>query len=493
MNIATIDLGTTNIKISIVSIDEKELSIQILDSISRKLSAYTPAPKVHEHNPHEIRKSVSELLQHLSHKHRIDAVVLSTYLFATVIVDRTLKPLTNIVTWLDERACRYVKLIEDRASELYQRTGCPPIHIYTLSKILWLKHEKPELLHNNLILDSKSLLTGWLLGYPVTDLSTASGTYQMLNIAKLNWDPLALEIAGIDENQLPELREAYFTDTINGEVSREIGLEPRTPLILGLFDGGSMVYGLSRGRRDTAVVNLGTSAMLRTVIDRPVIDASPNMVFQTYYMMDKLWLSGGAINNAGIVVEYLLKLLNLDFSVLRDVLGLDPPDPGQTPITIPLLYPERLPRLPQGTRLSIYRITSSTTYEHILWGVVDGILMLLKLIDESLHINGVGYREMMVGGGLSQYMGILKAMSSLFNKRLGVVRGVEASHLGQILLSLRVLGGSELERSFITVIESSIEYFEPSRTLYDLYSKKFTEFKNILTLHMQLYTDLQLQ
>ncbi|MEM0501872.1 MAG: hypothetical protein QXU24_06935, partial [Ignisphaera sp.] len=70
MNIATIDLGTTNIKISIVSIDEKELSIQILDSISRKLSAYTPAPKVHEHNPHEIRKSVSELLQHLSHKHR---------------------------------------------------------------------------------------------------------------------------------------------------------------------------------------------------------------------------------------------------------------------------------------------------------------------------------------------------------------------------------------------------------------------------------------
>lgn len=484
MNIATIDLGTTNVKISIVGIDEKELSIQVLDSISRKLSAYTPVPKVHEHSPHEIRKCILELLQHLSHKHRIDAVVLSTYLFATVIVDKTLKPLTNIVTWLDERAYRYVKLIENRASELYQRTGCPPIHIYTLPKILWLNHEKPELLHNTLILDSKSLLTSWLLGYPVTDLSTASGTYQMLNIAKLSWDPLALEIAGIGEDQLPELQEAYFTDVISGEALHEIGLEPRTPLILGLFDGGSMVYGLSRGRRDTAVVNLGTSAMLRTVIDKPMVDASQNMAFQTYYMVDRLWLSGGAINNAGVVIEYILKLLNLDFSILQSVLGSDPPDPGETPIAIPLLYPERLPKLPQGARFSIYRITPSTSYKHILWGVADGILMLLKIIDESLRMNGIDYREMMVGGGLSQYMGILKAMASLFNKRLGVVRGIEASHLGQILISLRVLGGNELERSFITVIESGVEYFEPSTTLYDLYSKKFTEFKNILTLHI---------
>ncbi len=482
MNIAAIDLGTTNIKISIVDIDEKNCEVKILESINRRLTAYTPVPNAYEHSPLEIKGHFTEMLQHLSHRYNIDVLVLSTYLFATVIVDRMLNPLTNIITWIDERANRYVELIRDKAYELYRRTGCPPIHIYTLPKILWLKHERIDLLYNTLILDAKSLLTSWLLGYPVTDLSTASGTYQMLNIATLNWDSLALEIAGIDESQLPELKEAYFIDIISERVSRELGLKPKTPLVLGLFDGGSMVYGLSRGRSDVAAINLGTSAMLRTIVNRPVLDSSPNMVFQTYYLMDGLWLSGGAINNAGIVVEHLLKLLNLDFDILSKIFGIDPPDPNQTPLIIPLLYPERLPNLPQSIRLTIYRITPTTSYEHILWGSIEGTLMLLKLISESLHVNGVDYREIVVGGGLSQYTGIVKAIASLFNRMVGVVRGIDTSHLGHILLALRVLSSNRVRNTFVSLVDRSIEYLEPLTTHYIHYLKKFTEFKNILNI-----------
>lgn len=483
MNVAAIDLGTTNTKVSIISVDEREARVQLLDSASRRLAAQTPEPKAYEHSPLEIRLCISEMLHHLSRRHRVDAIVLSTYLFATVMVDRSLKPLTNVITWVDERANSYVQLIAGRASELYRRTGCPPIHIYTLPKILWLRHEKPELLRNALVLDGKSLLTSWLLGYPVTDLSTASGTYQLLNISKLAWDSLALEIAAIDESQLPELREAHFLDTISSSAAREIGLEPKTPLILGLFDGGSMVYGLSRGRKDVAVVNLGTSAMLRTVVDRPAVDSSPNMMFQTYYLVDRLWLSGGAISNAGIVVEYILRLLNLDFSALQKIFNSDPLDPGRTPLVVPLLYPERLPSLPQSSRLTIQGVTPEMTRESILWGVVEGVLMLLKLIDESLHANGVDYLEIMVGGGLSQYRGVLKTLASLFNRRLGVVKGVEASHIGQALLALRVLSGGGTEHLLASMIDRSAEHLEPDKALHDLYSRKFAEFKSALTLY----------
>ncbi|MEM0001456.1 MAG: FGGY family carbohydrate kinase [Desulfurococcaceae archaeon] len=151
----------------------------------------------------------------MSRKYIIDAVITSTYLFATVIVNRKLEPLTNIITWIDERSDKYVNLVKNNAFEIYRRTGCPPLHIYTLPKILWLKHENPSLINGNLILDAKALLSTWFLNYPITDLSTASGTYQMLNISSLKWDSSILEIAGISEDQLPELNEAYYIDYIS--------------------------------------------------------------------------------------------------------------------------------------------------------------------------------------------------------------------------------------------------------------------------------------
>lgn len=482
MNIATLDLGTTNAKASVVSVDEDSGSVEILNTVSRRLTPHTPEPEAYEHNPLEVKQCITEMLQHLSHKHRVDALVLSTYLFATTIVDRGLKPLTNIVTWVDERAKRYVELLRGRALELYRRTGCPPTHVYSLPKILWLRHEKPELLHNTMILDGKSLLTSWLLGYPVTDLSTASGTYQLLNIVQLTWDSLALEIAGVDENQLPELREAYFTDAITSSAAREIGFEPNTPLVLGLFDGGSMVYGLSRGRRGVAVVNLGTSAMLRTVASEPVVDSSPNMLLQTYYMMDRQWLCGGAINNAGAVVEYTLKLLGMDFTDLQRILSSEPPNPSRTPLTIPLLYLERLPGLPQHVRFTVQGLTPETTREHIIWGVVEGVLMLLKLIDESLQSSGVGYSEIMVGGGLSQYSGVLKALSSLFSRRVGIVRGIEAPHIGQALLALKVFSIRGID-CLLALVDRGVEYFRPSEDLHNLYSRKYSRFKDTLNLY----------
>jgi len=482
LNIVTIDLGTTNLKISLVNLNEKDYSVSILESINRRLTTYTPTSGSYEHSPTEIKRIITESLQHFSHRYKVDVIIPATYLFAMILMDRELRPKTNILTWLDTRAINYIGFITDKALELYRRTGCPPLHIYTLPKLVWLKHEMPEILRNSLILDAKSLISSWFLGYPITDLSTASGTYQMLNIAMLTWDSLALEIADIDENQLPELREAYYSDTISENIAREFGLEPGTLFILGLYDGASMIYGLSRGRKDVAVVNLGTSAMLRTVIDKPIVDSSPDMRFQTYYMMDRLWLSGGAINNCGIVLEFLLKLLNIELDRLSQILNTEPPNPSQTPLVIPLLHPERLPGLPRDIGFTILKILPNTSQNSLIWGTIEGILMLLKLLDESLHENGIDYTEIAIGGRLSQYIGIRIMTSSIFNKRQGFMKGVEASHLGNILLSIKVIESNKAVDRFIQQYNNAIDYIEPYNILSEKYAEKFLKFKNMLML-----------
>ena len=481
MNVLAIDLGTTNLKASLLKIDEKDSNIIAVESITKKINPIIPSPRAHEHDPRVIKQELLEIIKHISRKYVVDALITSTYLFATIILNKKFEPLTNIITWVDERSYKYVSLIKDKALEIYHRTGCPPLHIYTLPKILWFSHDNPSLIKGNFILDAKSLLTTWFLGYPITDLSTASGTYQMLNISSLKWDQLTLEIAGISQDQLPEIREAYYLDYINEKTALEFGLQPKTPLILGLYDSGSMIYGLSMGRKDVGVVNLGTSGMLRVVVNKPIIDYSHYMRFQTYYLADGLWLSGGGINNAGAVLEFLLRLLNLDFKVLDEVLNQDPPYPQKTPLVIPLLYRERLFMLPSNIGFLTCKLSPDMAINHLIWGTVEGILVLIKLIEEALVENSINFNTIMLGGGLAKYRGVVKSLATTLNRKVGVLKGLEASHLGCVLLALNVLEGKRKVNEVVYRVQERVSYVDPEIDLVDHYSAKYSEFKRLLS------------
>ncbi|MEM4717809.1 MAG: FGGY family carbohydrate kinase [Desulfurococcaceae archaeon] len=143
MDILAVDLGTTNLKVSLINIDEKDNNISVIESITKKINPLVPVQRAHEHDPNEIRRELFKAIRHISRIHNIDAVVTSTCLFATIVINRKFEPLTNIITWIDERSNKYLGLLGDRALEIYYKTGCPPLHIYTLPKVLWLKHECP--------------------------------------------------------------------------------------------------------------------------------------------------------------------------------------------------------------------------------------------------------------------------------------------------------------------------------------------------------------
>jgi len=82
LNIVTIDLGTTNLKISLVNLNEKNYSISILESINRRLTTYMPTSGSYEHSRTEIKGIITESLQHFSYRYKVDDVIPATHLFA---------------------------------------------------------------------------------------------------------------------------------------------------------------------------------------------------------------------------------------------------------------------------------------------------------------------------------------------------------------------------------------------------------------------------
>ena len=481
MRVLSVDVGTSFIKAALVEVDGE---LRVLGYTNVPVETRSPEPLAYEHDPHEVVGSVVKLLKHYS-SFDPDVVSLSTYLFGFVAVDEELKPLTGVLTWQDERATVALQQLKPYVQELYWRTGCPPLHIYTLPKLLWLKERRRDLFERaRAFLDAKSFLLSALAGELVTDFSTASGTYQMLNIHSLRWDDLALEVAGVDESYLPRLAEGDATATLRRRVASETGLEG-VQLVLGVYDGGSMVFGLTGGRRDVAVVNLGTSAMIRTTSSSPVVDPSPLMRFQTYYLLRGVWLSGGAINNGAVAVDYVLRLLygSADGSTYEEVFSEVSKRVATEPqvISVPLIFPERLPFISTSKRMAIAGLGQEVDRVDVVRGVVEGVLMLLALIAEAMGECGIRYGEVRVGGKLSQYYFVRYVLSNLLRARVLYPRVPDAVHVGNSMLALKALGASGREvQQILDSLPYLAEVVEPSPEAIEVYGRLLKQFLDLV-------------
>ena len=263
-----------------------------------------------------------------------------------------------------------------------------------MPKILWFKKCRRELFEKTrYFLDAKSFIMHTFSGEMVSDFSTTSGTYQLLNIHNLKWDDLALEIAGVGEEQLPSVVEGTYVATLKESIAKELSLDSRTPVITGLYDGASMIYGLTLEKENLGVVNVGTSAMLRAVTNTPVIDSPSQMRFQTYYFINRKWISGGGISNAGIVLDYLRNLFNMKlgrtelYTWLFSEIGRKMENKGL--LFIPMIYAKRLPLLQTTIGGSILGITQEIDCIDVFKAAIEGTLFLLKRISDGLIENGL--------------------------------------------------------------------------------------------------------
>ncbi|OYT55634.1 MAG: carbohydrate kinase [Desulfurococcales archaeon ex4484_217_2] len=486
MNILSIDLGTTNIKVALTKVDGN--GIRIVKSMNINVPAEKPEFRAYEHNPYIIKKLIFNSIRHFSKHENIDALVFTVYLFGLIGLNAELKPVTNIITWLDERPMVAAKHLKPYERELYVRTGCPVLHIYGLPKILWLRKYRKAIFNRiKYFLDAKSFLMLMFTGDLISDYSTVSGTYQLLNIHELKWDSYALSIAELDENMLPEIAEGLYNTEVIRNVQEKLGLPEKTPVVIGLYDSASMIYGLTLGKSGVGVINIGTSAMLRTVVDKPIIDDPKMMRFQTYYLMEKRWLSGGGINNAGVVLEYLREQLfpkeskDIFYKELLRNIEIDQGIRNKM-LFIPLLYVERLPLIQSNIGGCIIGLSEKRNRIDIIRAAIEGIIFLLKIIDDGIRDNGIVCDEVVIGGKISQYSFVQKALANILGRKVIYCGVPDASHIGNALIALRSLracGKKEIENYYESLM-SKCESIFPTRNLQKHYNELYEYFKEIL-------------
>jgi len=436
----SIDAGTTNLKAGVV--DPRG---RIIATAERRMRLIRDAQGRAEHDPEELWRAAAEAGRTAvrGRAGRVEAVVLSSYQMGLVALDARMRPLTGMATILDARprAAFGSLLRRPGMRALYRRTGTPPFALSPLARLHWLRTAHYPLFHRAAwFLGSKDWLLWRMTGILAAEMSVASAT-GLLDFRAAKWDEMALDLAGVDGRRLPPVVSGdRVIGRLNARAARELGLARGVPVVPGLYDGGTLAVGLGALEPGIAAVNLGTSAMMRTGVRRPVVDASGAMRLSTIPLVPGLWLTGAGVNNAGNAIEWFMETFGvrgyaqLDRLVRRAGAGED------APVAFPFLTAERDPRLAALDGAAFTGLRPHHRLPEMALALLEGIACSLRLIRDALRENGVPVREIRAGGGGTNLPSWMEIIAGVLGSPVRGTCSGGAVLAGSAALALAALG-----------------------------------------------------
>ncbi len=244
-----VDIGTTSTKSVAYRLDPQAgPQPGAVHSVGYPLDE--PHPGFAEQDPEAILAAVIETVRSVAARaDEVVALSFSTAMHSLIGLDPDGEPLTPSITWADSRASAQAERI--RASSiglaLHRRTGTPIHPMSPLTKLVWFREQEPRLFGRVAHwVGIKDYVIRKLCDALVTDHSVASGS-GLMNIHTVQWDPEALQVAGVDALQLPEL--APTTTRLPPLVDpAALGVPADTAVILGAGDGPLANLGLGAVR-----------------------------------------------------------------------------------------------------------------------------------------------------------------------------------------------------------------------------------------------------
>ncbi len=450
-----VDIGTTSAKSVLFA---KGGTVVSSDHIEYPL--YSPTPETAEQNPEEIFRAVVQTVKNSMQASSVQpkdvlCVSFSSAMHSVIAVDQEGKPLTECITWADNRSSDWAEKIkmEMNGHEIYLRTGTPIHPMSPLAKLVWLRHDYSELFSQSCkFISIKEYIFYKLFKKYVVDYSIASST-GLFNIYSLTWDEEALAVAGVTPEQLSEpVPTTYSLTGMDETFAKEMNLLPSTPFVVGAGDGVLSNLGVSAIDPGVVAVTIGTSGAIRAVTDHPITD--PKGRIFCYALTENHWVIGGAVNNGGMIFRWVRDQLGDSEVAAAKRLGKDPYEvlteiadrvtPGSDGLLFhPYLAGERAPLWNSNARGSFFGLGMHHHKEHLIRAVLEGVIYNLYTVLLALSELMGEPRKIHATGGFARSALWRQMMADIFNHEVIIPESFESSCLGAAILGLYSLGEVE--------------------------------------------------
>jgi xylulokinase len=487
------DLGTSGDKATLFTTDG-----EMIQSETASYKTLYPQDNWAEQNPEDWWVAICEATRALIKNidpGSIEAVSFSGQMMGCLCVDQKGNPLRNSIIYCDSRGVQeaetLLKTIEPE--DFYQIVGHRISAVYSLEKLLWVKHNQPEIYKNTYkMLNAKDYIVYKLTGEFVTDQSDASGT-NAYDLEKGDWSDRILEMAEIERNKLPEIHPSIdVVGTITKEAEKETGLKFGTPVVIGAGDGSACVVGVGCIKPGSAYTYLGSSAWMGTTTTQPLLDEKMRTMTWAH-AIPGLYHATGSMQTAGTCFQWLkdeickwetekaegstkgpFDLINAE--ITQSV-------PGSNGIIfLPYLMGERSPHWNPNAKGAFIGIKLTSKRADILRSVLEGVTFNLKLIldifKSKISVDQMG----LVGGGARSEVWT-QIMADIYELELSIPNYLEeATSIGAAIIGGVGVGAlkgfSDVER-FIRVVRS-VPPIQGNQDAYQKAAKRFVDTYNTL-------------
>lgn len=434
------DLGTTNLKLALVSDDH-----QVIEAVEAKNMIQQDSSGKHESDPDATVQDLFKLLKTMTVKYPdVTHLVFSTQMHALLATDEAFNVMMPTMTWADLRAKEMANILhqEGDANQFFQISGTPIHPMNPFVKLLYLKNARPDLFDNSNVrfMDIKAYIIQRLTGKFVVDYATGS-SMGLMDIKNWTWSEELLNHAQVSENQLPKLLESKASIPVQTGILDALGLPEDFTIILGSTDGAlanlsTVVYEGQNEQQAISpfVFSFGTSAAVRYLTELPLIN--PTGALFTYIVDDTPhYIVGGPLNNAGNVLDWLyqefgFKDAGMSFEKMLDDLYHHPFSQAG-PFFMPFLNGERAPYWNAFLKAEFKEVSGSTKRMDLAKAVFEGVFFEARqVIDLVLQTSDQDVDYVQVNGKIFNNPLIFQWIANILGLPLEQVSSSDASIVG---------------------------------------------------------------
>ncbi len=460
-----VDFGTTALKACLFDEQGNRLA-----SESAQYKLITKGEYI-EFDANEFFNVFSSTVKKITDKYSVDAIALDTQGETLIAIDRNGNPLMNAIIWLDNRAEKQAKEMQEKfgLEKIYNLTGQAEIPAgYPAPKIKWLKENAPEVFNNAY----KFLLLEDYIIYRMTGEFKASRSLYssslLMNVHTGEYIPEILEFIGITENKLPTLLES---GQVVGEYNGVKVVTSALDQIAGITGAGVVTEGLMSETTGTALAVCAITNKFPPYFDGLKVSA--------YYVRQGLYCLLMWAPTAGAVLEWFKGGFCENISLKElDELAEQVPEGSEGLIALPYLCGTVMPTYNPNAKGVFFGVELKHTRQHFARAIMESVAYMIKEYVDFLGINADEIRSM-GGGARSKLWCSIK--SKVLDKKITTLKENETACLGSAIFAGVGIGAyTDVETAVNALVKKNITYSEKSQNYKDLYKNYKKQEKQLM-------------
>lgn len=431
MALLGIDLGTSSVKVVVLDQQGRMLGLSKID-----YAVVAPHSGWSESDPDEwwsaLVSAVHAVLTQVPPS-EIDAIGFSGQMHGLVLTDMEGQPIRAAMLWADTRAQAELERYRMLPPKLITNLANPLVPGMAGPMLCWLAtHEVQAYQKACWALQPKDWLRFRLTDEAATDPSDASATL-LYDLQADNWADEVIASLGVRRDLLPPiLPSGAIAGRLSARAAALLDLPVGLPVATGAADTAAAALGTGLLAPGPVQLSIGTGAQIMQLCTEPRID----QVARTHLYRaadDTHWYAMAAVQNAGLVLDWVRRMLNASWEDVYASAGTIAPGADGL-LFLPYLTKER-PHYAHPDRGGAFLgMRINHRREHLLHAALEGVAFGIRAALEALPTVDETTMLRLAGGG-SEHIAWCQMLADILNRELLAIDTSAASARGAALLA----------------------------------------------------------